>query len=123
MAVAIIAIVAAMMVSSLLTNPAWDFGYAFQIMQQSSVINGLWMGTILGTVGSMILGVVLGVILAVMRLSDNFVLRGSPSSTPGSSGPCPGTSCSPSWPAASATSTTSSTSACRSGSRSRSRWV
>lgn len=75
-AVAIIAIVAAMMVSSLLTNPKWDFGYAFQIMQQSSVINGLWMGTILGTVGSMILGVVLGVILAVMRLSDNFVLRG-----------------------------------------------
>ena len=75
-AVAIIAIVAAMMISSLVTNPKWDFGYAFQIMQQSSVINGLWMGTILGTVGSMILGVVLGVILAVMRLSDNFVLRG-----------------------------------------------
>ncbi len=75
-AVAIIAIVAAMMISSLVTNPKWDFGYAFQSMQQSSVINGLWMGTILGTVGSMILGVVLGVILAVMRLSDNFVLRG-----------------------------------------------
>ena len=75
-AVAIIAIVVAMMISSLVTNPKWDFGYAFQIMQQSSVINGLWMGTILGTVGSMILGVVLGVILAVMRLSDNFVLRG-----------------------------------------------
>ena len=75
-AVAIIAIVAAMMISSLVTNRKWDFGYAFQIMQQSSVINGLWMGTILGTVGSMILGVVLGVILAVMRLSDNFVLRG-----------------------------------------------
>ena len=75
-AVAIIAIVAAMMISSLVTNPKWDFGYAFQIMQQSSVINGLWMGTILGTVGSMILGVVLGVVLAVMRLSDNFVLRG-----------------------------------------------
>ena len=71
-----IAIVVAMMVSSLVTNPKWDFGYAFQIMQQSSVINGLWMGTILGTVGSMILGVVLGVVLAVMRLSDNFVLRG-----------------------------------------------
>ena len=71
-----IAIVVAMMVSSLVTNTKWDFGYAFQIMQQSPVINGLWMGTILGTVGSMILGVVLGVILAVMRLSDNFVLRG-----------------------------------------------
>ena len=71
-----IAIVVAMMVSSLVTNTKWDFGYAFQIMQQSPVINGLWMGTILGTVGSMILGVVLGVVLAVMRLSDNFVLRG-----------------------------------------------
>ncbi|CCH79746.1 Putative ABC-type amino acid transport system,permease component [Nostocoides japonicum T1-X7] len=74
-AVAVIAVVVAMMVSSFLTNPRWDFSYAFQIMQQTPVIRGLWIGTIGGTIGSMILGVVLGVVLAVMRLSDNPVLR------------------------------------------------
>ncbi|HPV80418.1 MAG TPA: amino acid ABC transporter permease, partial [Dermatophilaceae bacterium] len=66
-----------MLISSLVTNPLWDFGYTFQIMQQKSVIQGLWLGTLLGTVGSMIIGVVLGVILAIMRLSDNPVLRGA----------------------------------------------
>ena len=75
--VAIIAIIVAMLISSLVTNPLWDFGYTFQIMQQKSVIEGLWLGTLLGTVGSMLIGVVLGVILAIMRLSDNPVLRGA----------------------------------------------
>ncbi|MBL8930392.1 MAG: amino acid ABC transporter permease [Kineosporiaceae bacterium] len=76
--VAILAIVVlvAMMVSSFVTNERWDFPFAFQIMQQRPVIEGLWLGTILGTVGSMILGVGLGVLIAVMRLSDNPVLRG-----------------------------------------------
>ncbi|HEX2704546.1 MAG TPA: amino acid ABC transporter permease [Candidatus Lustribacter sp.] len=75
-AIVIIAILVAMLVSSFLTNPKWDFSYAFQIMQQKSVIQGLWVGTILGTVGSMVLGIVIGVLLAIMRLSDNPVLRG-----------------------------------------------
>jgi polar amino acid transport system permease protein len=76
LAVAIIAILTAMLVNSFVTNPNWDFPFAFEIAQQKPVIEGLWIGTILGTVGAMILGVALGVILAVMRLSDNFVLRG-----------------------------------------------
>jgi polar amino acid transport system permease protein len=75
-AIAIIALLLAMMVSSLVTNPKWDFPYAFEIMQQKAVINGLWKGTILGTIGAMILGIGLGIALAVMRLSDNPVLRG-----------------------------------------------
>lgn len=75
-ALALIAVIVAMIISSFLTNPRWDFSFAFQIMQQKPVINGLWMGTILGTIGSMILGIALGVSLAVMRLSDNPVLRG-----------------------------------------------
>ncbi|MFZ1286321.1 MAG: amino acid ABC transporter permease [Candidatus Phosphoribacter sp.] len=75
-AIAVIVIVAAMLVSSFVTNPRWDWAYAFQIMQQTPVIEGLWVGTIFGTVASMILGVGLGVLLAVMRLSDNPVLRG-----------------------------------------------
>jgi polar amino acid transport system permease protein len=75
-AVACIAIVLAMIVSSFVTNDRWNFSYAFQIMQQSPVLEGLWKGTILGTVGSMLLGVILGIMLAVMRLSTNPVLRG-----------------------------------------------
>ena len=75
-AIAIIVVLVAMMISSLVTNPRWDFGFAFEIMQQSPVIEGLWKGTIFGTVGAMILGIGLGVVLAVMRLSTNPVLRG-----------------------------------------------
>lgn len=75
-AVAVIVVVAAMILSSFLTNEKWDFPLAFQIMQQSPVIEGLWKGTIFGTVGAMILGISLGILMAVMRLSDNPVLRG-----------------------------------------------
>ncbi len=75
-AIAVIAVLVAMVVNSFVSNERWDFPFAFQIMQQSPVIEGLWMGTILGTVGSMILGVGMGVVIAIMRLSDNPVLRG-----------------------------------------------
>ena len=74
-AIAVLAVLFAMMISSYVTNPRWDWAYAFQIMQQKPVIEGLWIGTIFGTIASMILGVGLGVVLAVMRLSDNPVLR------------------------------------------------
>ena len=76
MAVVIIAIVVAMIISSFVTNEKWNFPFAFEIMQQTPVIEGLWKGTIFGTVGAMILGIGLGIILAVMRLSTNPVLRG-----------------------------------------------
>ena len=75
-AVALIAVLAAMVVNSFVTNPRWDFGFAFEIMQQRPVINGLWKGTIFGTGGAMVLGIGLGILLAVMRLSGNPVLRG-----------------------------------------------
>jgi polar amino acid transport system permease protein len=75
-AIAVIAVLVAMLVSSFVTNDKWDFPFAFEIMQQTPVIRGLWAGTILGTIGSMVLGVGLGIVLAVMRLSDNPVLRG-----------------------------------------------
>jgi polar amino acid transport system permease protein len=75
-AVAAIAVIAAMMVSSFLTNGRWDFSIAGQIMVQQPVINGLLQGTIEGTVGAMIIGVSLGILMAIMRLSDNVVLHG-----------------------------------------------
>lgn len=65
----------AMMVSSFLTNPRWDFGLAGQIMVQTPVLQGLFWGTIIGTLASMLMGVVLGTAIAVMRLSPNPVLR------------------------------------------------
>ncbi len=75
-AVAAILVIVAMMVSSVVTNENWNWSFAFQIMQQRPVINGLWQGTIFGTVGAMILGITIGITIAVMRLSDNPVLRG-----------------------------------------------
>ncbi|HEX8970905.1 amino acid ABC transporter permease [Oryzihumus sp.] len=76
MALAIIAVMVAMLLSSFLTNKKWDFPFALKVMNQSPVLEGLYKGTILGTVGAMIIGVVLGVIIAIMRLSSNPVLRG-----------------------------------------------
>lgn len=75
-AVVALAVVAAMMISSFVTNEKWNFPFAFEIMQQRPVIEGLWKGTIFGTIGAMVVGIVLGVLLAVMRLSTNPVLRG-----------------------------------------------
>ena len=74
-AIAAIAVIVAMMVSSAVTNPRWDWSFALEVMRQNPVLEGLVKGTLLGTVGSMIIGVGLGVVMAVMRLSANPVLR------------------------------------------------
>jgi polar amino acid transport system permease protein len=75
-AMAVIAVLVAMLVSSFVTNPRWDFGFALEVMNFNPVLRGLVFGTILGTVGSMLIGVSLGVVVGVMRLSSNPVLRG-----------------------------------------------
>ncbi len=75
-ALVIIAILVAMMISSFLTNEKWNFPVALQIMNQQPVLEGLWKGTIIGTAGAMVIGIVGGIVLAVMRLSANPVLRG-----------------------------------------------
>ncbi len=75
-AIAVIAVLALMLGNLLVNNPAFNWPFVLQAMNQSPVIAGFWKGTILVTVLSMVLGVVLGVVLAVMRLSDNPVLRG-----------------------------------------------
>jgi polar amino acid transport system permease protein len=75
-ALAVIAILVAMMVSSFVTNPRWDFTFALEVMNFNPVLRGLVFGTILGTIGSMLIGVVVGVIVGIMRLSANPVLRG-----------------------------------------------
>ena len=75
-ALAVILVLLAMMVSSFLTNEAWDFPTALEIMNQTPVLEGLVKGTIIGTLGAMAIGVVGGVLIGVMRLSSNPVLRG-----------------------------------------------
>ncbi len=71
-----IAVLGAMFVSSVVTNPNWQWQFqwenAFSEPVLSGVVTTLWL-----TVASMVLGVLLGVILAVMRLSPNPVLSGA----------------------------------------------
>ncbi|UUZ44413.1 hypothetical protein LP422_18635 [Janibacter limosus] len=74
-ALVVIAVFFAMIISSFVTNERWDWPFAFRVMNYSPVLEGLLKGTILATIGSMIIGVVLGVVVGVMRLSDNPVLK------------------------------------------------
>jgi polar amino acid transport system permease protein len=75
-ALAVIAILVAMMISSFVTNEKWDFPFAFQVMNYNPVLGGLVKGTILGTAGAMVIGIGLGVVVGIMRLSSNPILRG-----------------------------------------------
>ncbi|MDE9365896.1 amino acid ABC transporter permease [Luteipulveratus sp. YIM 133132] len=74
--VVIIALLVAMIISSLVTNERWDLPFALRVMNYKPIIQGLIQGTIIGTVGAMIIGIVGGILLAMMRLSENPVLRG-----------------------------------------------
>ncbi len=71
----LVLVLAAMLVSSLLTNPRWDLGLASQIMIQTPVLEGLLWGTVIATFASMVIGVGLGTVVAVLRLSTNPVMR------------------------------------------------
>ncbi|MEI2731971.1 MAG: amino acid ABC transporter permease [Dermatophilaceae bacterium] len=75
-AVALIAVLTAMFVNMLLTNPAFDWGFIFQAMVQTPVLQGLYLGTLIVTALAMVVGVGGGVVLAVMRLSPNPILSG-----------------------------------------------
>lgn len=74
-AIAVIAVLVAMFLHMVITNPAFNWPFVFEAMNQNPVIEGFWKGTILVTVLAMIIGIALGVLLAVMRLSDNPVLK------------------------------------------------
>jgi polar amino acid transport system permease protein len=75
-AIAIIALLVAMMVNLIFTNPAFDWGFVFKAMVQTPVLRGLYIGTLLTTVLAMTVGILGGVLTAVMRLSDNPILSG-----------------------------------------------
>ncbi|HSK54392.1 MAG TPA: amino acid ABC transporter permease [Jiangellales bacterium] len=75
-AIVVIGVLVAMAVSSVVTNPNWDWAFqldnAFSPPVLRGVVTTLWL-----TAVAMLMGVVLGVILAVMRLSPNPVLTGA----------------------------------------------
>jgi polar amino acid transport system permease protein len=74
-AVAALAVLAAMFVHMLVTNPAFHWSFIIDNAFRPNVIEGV-RTTVLLTVLAMVIGVVLGIIVAVMRLSPNPVLSG-----------------------------------------------
>jgi polar amino acid transport system permease protein len=75
-AIAVIAVLVAMLVHMLFTNPNLEWPYVRRYFFSDIILRGVWM-TIKLTILSMAIGIVLGVVAAVMRLSDNPVIRGA----------------------------------------------
>jgi polar amino acid transport system permease protein len=73
---AVIAVLVAMFVHMLVTNPVFQWGFMFDNMFTPAVLRGA-RTTLIMTVLAMVLGVLLGVVLAVMRLSPNPVVSGA----------------------------------------------
>jgi polar amino acid transport system permease protein len=72
-AVAVIAVLAAMLTHTLVTNPRFQWRVVGQFFGSQAILDGL-LRTIELTAVAMALGIVLGVVLAIMRLSPNPVL-------------------------------------------------
>src|SRR4051812_19486345 len=75
-AAAVIALLVAMFVHMLLTNPVFQWGFMFDNMFSPAVLRGA-RTTLVMTVLAMVLGIALGIVLAVMRLSPNPVVSGA----------------------------------------------
>ena len=74
-AVAVLAVLAAMFVNTVLTNDGFRWPVVGEYLFSPPILNGL-QNTLILTVLSMLIGIVGGVALAVMRLSPNPVLSG-----------------------------------------------
>jgi len=72
---AVLLALAAMIVHSLVANPAWGWGTVRKYVFTEPVLHGLLL-TVEFTIGAMVMGVVLGIVLAVMRLSGNPIVKG-----------------------------------------------
>jgi polar amino acid transport system permease protein len=72
-AAAVIAVLAAMFVHMLVTNPVFQWGFMFDNMFSPGVLRGA-RTTLVMTVLAMLLGVLLGIVVALMRLSPNPIL-------------------------------------------------
>lgn len=72
-AVAVFGLLAAMLIHSLIVNPAWQWSYVQGYLTYGTILSGIVV-TLELTLYAMLIGVVLGVLLAVMRMSPNPVL-------------------------------------------------
>ncbi|MER8101755.1 MULTISPECIES: amino acid ABC transporter permease [unclassified Kitasatospora] len=72
----VIALLAAMLLSALFTNPAFKWDIVGQYLFHDSIVHGMVV-TLELTVLSMLMGVIGGIVLAVMRLSPNPLLSGT----------------------------------------------
>lgn len=73
--VAVILVLVLMFLNMLIFNPAFNWPFVFQAMNQNPVIKGFITGTLVVTIVGMLFAIIGGVILAVMRLSDNPILQ------------------------------------------------
>jgi polar amino acid transport system permease protein len=73
LAAAVVLVLVAMLVNTLVTNPRFQWSVIGQYFLSHRVLEGLGI-TLLLTVVAMVIGIVLGVVLAVMRLSSNPLL-------------------------------------------------
>jgi len=75
-ATAVIAVLIAMFVHMLVTNPVFQWDFMVDNMFNEPVLRGV-RTTLIMTVLAMVLGVLLGIVLAVMRLSPNPIVSGT----------------------------------------------
>jgi polar amino acid transport system permease protein len=75
-AAAVIALLLAMFVHMLVTNPVFQWGFMVDNMFSPAVLRGARTSLVM-TVLAMVIGVLIGVLVAVMRLSPNPVLSGA----------------------------------------------
>ncbi|MDD7465952.1 MAG: amino acid ABC transporter permease [Actinomycetaceae bacterium] len=71
----LVAIVALMIIDTLITNPNYQWDVVARVLFQDVILEAVgW--TLLLTIGAMALGIILALLLAIMRRSENPVLRG-----------------------------------------------
>jgi polar amino acid transport system permease protein len=75
-AAAVVVLLAAMLVHSMLTNPRYQWDIVFSWLFAKTIIRGLLL-TLQLTVISMLVGIALGIVFAVMRGSENKLLSGA----------------------------------------------
>ncbi|MGY1661791.1 amino acid ABC transporter permease [Geodermatophilus sp. SYSU D00705] len=73
-ATAVVAVLLAMVVNSLVTNPRWEWDVVAAYVTEESIVRGVWT-TIQLTLITAVLGFALGTVLALMRLSRSPLLQ------------------------------------------------
>jgi polar amino acid transport system permease protein len=72
-AVVVVGVLAAMLIHSLVVNPAWQWSYVRGYFTDRQILDGIVL-TLELTALAMLIGIVLGTVLAVMRMSPNPVV-------------------------------------------------